>query len=237
MLLIRTDKREISFIVSILYYNVIQHFKREIVMSANVSKLVVMLEMQNAMNTKVHEQWFNQGFEWYRAIWVECAEMLDHYGWKWWKKQTPDTEQVILELVDIFHFGLSLRIDGETSFEVIAQQINAELNEVQKSEDFKQTLEVLAASAVADKHFNAQAFAGCMAQIGMDMKDLYRGYVGKNTLNFFRQDHGYKEGSYIKVWDDKEDNEHLVEVVKSLDTEHPDFAKHVYNGLETRYPS
>jgi hypothetical protein len=26
--------------------------------------------------------------------------MLDHYGWKWWKKQTPDTEQVILELVD-----------------------------------------------------------------------------------------------------------------------------------------
>lgn len=46
-----------------------------------------MLEMQNAMNTKVHEQWFSQGFEWYRAIWVECAEMLDHYGWKWWKNK------------------------------------------------------------------------------------------------------------------------------------------------------
>ncbi|MGJ8675396.1 MAG: dUTP diphosphatase, partial [Pseudoalteromonas sp.] len=27
-------------------------------MSANLNKLVVMLEMQNAMNTKVHEQWF-----------------------------------------------------------------------------------------------------------------------------------------------------------------------------------
>ena len=53
-------------------------------MSANLNKLVVMLEMQNAMNTKVHEQWFTQGFEWYRAIWVECAEMLDHHGWKWW---------------------------------------------------------------------------------------------------------------------------------------------------------
>lgn len=205
-------------------------------MSANSAKLVVMLEMQNAMNTKVHEQWFSQGFEWYRAIWVECAEMLDHYGWKWWKKQTPDTEQVILELVDIFHFGLSLRIDGETSYESLASQLDNELAQPLYAEDFKATLEVLAASAVADKTFNAAAFAGCMQQIGMTVDDLYRGYVGKNTLNFFRQDHGYKDGSYIKQWHGKEDNEHLVEVVKSLDTEHPDFAKLVYQGLQARYP-
>jgi dimeric dUTPase (all-alpha-NTP-PPase superfamily) len=205
-------------------------------MSANLNKLVVMLEMQNAMNTKVHEQWFSQGFEWYRAIWVECAEMLDHYGWKWWKKQTPDTEQVILELVDIFHFGLSLRIDGKTSYEQIATQLQTQMSAPQQGDDFKQTLELLAASAVANKTFNAAAFAGCMAQIGMDIDDLYRGYVGKNTLNFFRQDHGYKEGSYIKVWHGKEDNEHLVEVVKSLDTEHVDFAKQVYQGLVARYP-
>jgi len=205
-------------------------------MSANLNKLVVMLEMQNAMNTKVHEQWFTQGFEWYRAIWVECAEMLDHHGWKWWKKQTPDTEQVILELVDIFHFGLSLRIDGKTSYEDLAKQLEAELSNAQQADDFKQTLEILAASAVADKTFNAAAFAGCMAQMGMDIDDLYRGYVGKNTLNFFRQDHGYKDGSYIKEWNGQEDNEHLVEVVKSLVTEHADFAKLVYQGLEARYP-
>ena len=103
-------------------------------------------------------------------------------------------------------------------------------------DDFKQTLELLAASAVANKTFNAAAFAGCMAQIGMDIDDLYRGYVGKNTLNFFRQDHGYKDGSYVKVWHGQEDNEHLVEVVKSLDTEHADFAKLVYQGLVARYP-
>ncbi|TMO66784.1 dUTP diphosphatase [Pseudoalteromonas aurantia] len=206
-------------------------------MSANVTKLVVMLEMQNAMNTKVHEQWFNQGFDWYRAIWVECAEMLDHYGWKWWKKQTPDTEQVILELVDIFHFGLSLRIDGKTSYQALAEQLDTQLQQPQCGADFKQTLEQLAASAVAEKTFNAQAFAGCMQQIDMSIDDLYRGYVGKNTLNFFRQDHGYKDGTYIKVWNGQEDNEHLVEVVKSLDTEHPDFAKNVYAGLVARYPS
>ncbi|ASD65746.1 MULTISPECIES: dUTP diphosphatase [Pseudoalteromonas] len=206
-------------------------------MSANITKLVVMLEMQHAMNTKVHQQWFEQGFEWYRAIWVECAEMLDHYGWKWWKKQTPDTEQVILELVDIFHFGLSLRIDGETSFEQLATQLEAELAKPTTAEDFKETLELLASAAVTKREFDAHAFAGCMQQIGMSIDDLYRGYVGKNTLNFFRQDHGYKDGSYIKVWNGQEDNEHLVEVVKSLDTAHPDFKTHVYDGLKARYPA
>ena len=62
-----------------------------------------MLQLQEAMNIKVNPDWQNQGFEWYRAIWIECAEMLDHYGWKWWKKQDVDLPQVQLELVDIFH--------------------------------------------------------------------------------------------------------------------------------------
>ena len=206
-------------------------------MSADISKLATMLEMQNAMNTKIHPQWFEQGFEWYRAIWVECAEMLDHYGWKWWKKQTPDTDQVILELVDIFHFGIAMRIDGQTSYQALAEQLFADISQPVIGDDFKQTLELLAGSAVMEKRFNAAAFAGCMQQIGMSLDDLYRGYVGKNTLNFFRQDHGYKDGSYIKVWNGQEDNEHLVEVVKSLDTSHPEFAKQVYQGLEARYPA
>ena len=49
-----------------------------------------MLTMQDAMNSRVSETWRSNGYEWYRAIWVECAEMLDHHGWKWWKAQTKD---------------------------------------------------------------------------------------------------------------------------------------------------
>lgn len=52
-------------------------------------QLATMLELQGDMNTKVHADWQQQNFEWYRAIWVECAELLDHYGWKWWKKTDP----------------------------------------------------------------------------------------------------------------------------------------------------
>ena len=86
-------------------------------MSTAISKtaLVTMLDLQNRMNTKVHEQWVDQGYEWYRAIWIECGELMEHYGYKWWKKQTPDIEQVRLEIIDIWHFGLSALFDAAVS--------------------------------------------------------------------------------------------------------------------------
>jgi len=60
--------------------------------------------------------------------------------------------------------------------------------------------------------------------------------VGKNVLNFFRQDHGYKAGTYQKLWQGREDNEHLVEVLASLDMGAPDYSDLVYSGLLARYP-
>ena len=75
-----------------------------------------------------------------------------------------------------------------------------------------------------------------MQQIDMPFDELFISYVGKNVLNFFRQDHGYKEGSYHKQWNGKEDNEHLVEVVQTLDPNLEDFAQQVYQELSKRYP-
>jgi hypothetical protein len=66
---------------------------------------------------------------------------------------------------------------------------------------------------------------------------LYRQYVGKNVLNFFRQDHGYKEGTYKKLWNGREDNEHLVEVLNSLDISLSDYSDKIYASLKTRYPT
>ena len=89
-------------------------------------QLLVMLEMQDAMNARVNPDWRRAGNAWYRAIWTECAEMLDHYGWKWWKHQQPDLEQVKLELVDIMHFAMSdyLLQDDDAA---VAARIEAEL--------------------------------------------------------------------------------------------------------------
>lgn len=196
-----------------------------------------MLSLQDAMNSRVSETWRSNNYEWYRAIWVECAEMLDHHGWKWWKHQEIDVPQVQLELVDIFHFGLSLRLMTGQAVESIATELAEQLSKETNETDFKVALESLASDAVTNKSFNAAAFADCMRLMNMDLDELFRQYVGKNTLNFFRQDHGYKEGSYIKIWNGKEDNEVLADVVTTLDSSAEDFQKQLYSALESHYPS
>ena len=74
-----------------------------------------------------------------------------------------------------------------------------------------------------------------MLAAGLDFDSLYSAYVGKNVLNFFRQDNGYKDGSYVKNWAGKEDNEHLVELVAPLDKNAADFSDQVYRALSSRY--
>lgn len=196
-----------------------------------------MLTMQNAMNSRVSETWRVNNYEWYRAIWVECAEMLDHHGWKWWKHQKIDIAQVQLELVDIFHFGLSLRLMANDNIDEIIDELASELTRSSDESDFKIALENLASAAVSNKTFDAIALADCMRLMSMDLNELFRQYVGKNTLNFFRQDHGYKDGSYIKIWNGEEDNEILATLVNTLDASAGDFQQQLYKALEEKYPS
>ncbi|MDG1473779.1 MAG: dUTP diphosphatase, partial [Porticoccaceae bacterium] len=64
---------------------------------------------------------------------------------------------------------------------------------------------------------------------------LHVGYVGKNVLNFFRQDNGYQEGTYKKQWDGVEDNEHLINIVSELDTSAADFSEVLYTRMDQLY--
>lgn len=200
------------------------------------NKIRNMLSMQSNMNEKVNPDWLAENFAWYRAIWVESAELLDHHGWKWWKKQQPDIEQIKLELVDIWHFGLSLMLQLSGNTEELVEDISQKLMLIpQKSTHFLDNVEKFAANTLTSKSFSIRDFHQLLVDMDMDFNELYSKYVGKNVLNFFRQDHGYQDGTYIKVWHGKEDNECLVEVIAKLDSEHKDFKAHIYNGLKTRY--
>ena len=203
------------------------------------ARLNAMLDLQDAMNCKVNTDWRQQGFPWYRAIWVECAELLDHYGWKWWKHQQPDMEQVKLELIDIWHFGLSQLLLGDDSPEVVADKLVVVFNSVADSGggavDFRDQLEAFTLSTLSTRDFNPTEFAILLNTAGLDFDELYTRYIGKNVLNFFRQDHGYQDGFYSKVWAGREDNEHLVELSDELDSSDPGFKDALYTGLAARY--
>ena len=201
------------------------------------NKLLVMLELQDAMNSRVNSDWRDAKNEWYRAIWTECAEMLDHYGWKWWKHQQPDLDQVQLELVDIFHFAMSDYLLQGNDNEQTAARILDEMASPGQIDDIRQAIEAMAQSTIAEQSMHFSGFANIMRLIEMDFDQLYRLYVGKNVLNFFRQDHGYKDGTYLKVWQGREDNEHLAELLSSLDSDSLNFQDQVYQGLLSRYPA
>lgn len=198
--------------------------------------LINMLTMQHRMNSRVHEQWVEQHFEWYRAAWIECGELIDHYGFKWWKKQVPDMEQVRLEVIDIWHFGMSALFVENKPIDQIADEMARELEAHQPSGlGVREATEALALYCLQNKSFSVSLFWDLMLASELDFDQLYIAYVGKNVLNFFRQDHGYKEGTYLKTWHGREDNEHLVDLVAELDKTAEDFADQVYAALEGRY--
>ncbi|MEP5765535.1 MAG: dUTP diphosphatase [Halieaceae bacterium] len=198
--------------------------------------LLTMLEMQHRMNTRVHEDWINQQFEWYRAVWIECGELIEHFGYKWWKKQVPDMSQVQLEVIDIWHFGMSALFTADGGTEAVADQIMEQLAGYEPSgADVRDATESLALHSLETHSFCAARFWDLMAAAGLDFESLYRAYVGKNVLNFFRQDNGYQDGSYLKNWAGREDNEHLVELSETLDSDDPEFADSLYSALQQRY--
>lgn len=200
-------------------------------------KLLAMLQLQDEMNTRVHPAWREQGYEWYRAIWVECAELMDHFGWKWWKKQSPDREQVVLELIDIWHFGLSSLLQMESSVDVIADQLELAMATAAPKQDFREDVEAFVQQILISRKFDPALFNQLLCHMDISLDHLYRSYLGKNVLNFFRQDKGYKEGTYVKVWLGREDNMHLVEILDVLDSGSPTYRQDIYQALSERYPA
>ena len=198
-------------------------------------KIINMLELQDTMNSRVNAHWRSAGNEWYRAIWMEASEMLEHYGWKWWKKQEPELMQVKLEVVDIVHFALSIRLQQNQSLDEIAELIVADFDNSMQAEDIRKTIECLALLTLTDQGAHFSFIAGIMKYLEMPFDELYEIYVGKNVLNMFRQDNGYKEGTYNKVWNGREDNECLADIMKQLNAGSQTFQDDVYAALAQNY--
>ncbi len=222
------------------------------------NKVIAMMRLQDSMNKKVHEDWVAQRFEWYRAAWIECGELMDHLGYKWWKKQEAEVEQVKLEIIDIWHFAMSsyftASTDDEKQFlatcegvstaivqasELARSSFQFDINSEQWSAAQKNAIriatEAVAEASLAQKTVPVAEFWQLLSAAGLDLDSLYTAYIGKNVLNRFRQDHGYKSGTYQKTWHGREDNEHLAELVDALDADAPDFQDKVYQGLASIY--
>lgn len=212
------------------------------------SHLSSMLELQVDINSRVNPEWIGANYNWYRAIQVKGLEAIELHDWKWWKQRpAADMNQLRMELVDIWHFTLSTFLqDKQGNTNSALKEMLAEFNQHQKSVTFDNKCFELAQMPVLDKldllvglaaarRVSLALFDSLLADCEMSWTDLFKQYIGKNVLNFFRQDHGYKEGTYIDTWDYRKDNENLIELLEQLDLESSNIRDELYESLKAKY--
>lgn len=208
-----------------------------------------MFRLQNQINTLTNPNWIGAGQDWALAAAQESAEAIDHHGWKWWKnvEQVPDMDQLRMEQVDVFHFMLSAFIELGNEMGVMPENIFISEcrddvilfdSEAYKLADMTliQKLKLQAGLAYANR-FEPALFASIAVDIDLPSDKLYSMYLGKNVLNGFRQNNGYKEGNYIKIWaDGREDNQHLQQILDGLAETNTAYDETIlYEFLNDRY--
>ena len=215
--------------------------------SLQIEQAKQMLSLQARMNATVNPGWLTAGYPFLRAVVVEVGEALDHFGWKWWKKELPDIEQAGVELVDILHFMLSHELiqsqgDIESAAARIVSSSNPSLDTIMfdgarhrlDRSDPRRLFELLAGLAVCRRN-EFPVLEACFEALNLSWDVVLVQYVSKNVLNIFRQDNGYKAGTYVKQWDGREDNVHLLEIVSSINTNNKSFSADLYEALDARY--
>lgn len=150
--------------------------------------------------------------------------------------------QVHLELVDILHFGLSelLQLHGSavaaTTYAIAAYEEYAATTPIVTDVATRLSLiEAFAAETLSNRSFDLHTFANLAVAFELGEASLFEKYVGKNVLNTFRQDHGYKDGTYQKIWGGREDNEWLSEIASSIPKCASTFSVELYRQLTEKY--
>lgn len=202
-----------------------------------------MVELQHKFNKQVAEDYLDKNFNWNSAIIVESGELLESLGYKWWKKQIPDMDNVKVEAIDLLHFVISDTLNrnyiiDKTSPNIIEDTVK-EFTQYFTEDLFYPELEENEISILIDKlNFDDYGRFAIMKnlfkQLSMTNEDIYIAYIVKNCLNKFRQDNGYKEGTYVKIWNGREDNIVAYEVAKAIGTCEQLFDL-LYRNLETYY--
>lgn len=192
------------------------------------SELREMFALQLRLNVIIDgPDWISKNRDYLRAAAHESLELQGHVGWKWWKKQETNLTQAHIELVDIFHFMLSaLLVAGRGDIDQALLTYDLSSRGDETTNVFPDTGRATSLLG-RDLLERIDGFAGCCcfgvgymfvfhaicSELGLNWATLRRMYVGKNVLNIFRQDMGYKTGAYSGTWGTIEDNVYLEEIM------------------------
>jgi len=197
------------------------------------NKTIEMIELQKLLNNNLSggwDFWINRKMEngrtinWRRCIRQEASELIDSFNWKHWKdvNGTDDITNAQMECVDIWHFILSEEIQrmwdnpGVYTLENIHMEMELPLPTTSIFTPVDLTEQLI--EATFEGHSLISTFRYIMNSLDFSFEKLYEIYIGKNILNLFRYDNGYQQGTYVKVWNDGEDN-FWLDVILALEIE------------------
>lgn len=198
-----------------------------------------MVKLQHQFNKQVAEDYLDKNFNWNSAIIAESGELLDSLGYKWWKKQEPDMENVKVEAIDLLHFVISQNIQANyfdrpdyisKTIKDFEDMFLGKIEEFYDEKDIKFIIDALNLF-LHPRFFTMKVL---FKSLNMSNEDVYIAYITKNCLNKFRQDNGYKDGSYIKNWNGREDNIVAFEIANEWGADEELFEQ-LYLDLETYY--
>lgn len=220
-----------------------------------MNKILQMLHLQQTLNDNTNGLGWEKGItkngkqiDWKRCAYLECAELIESYPWKHWKNidALADYENIKIEAVDIWHFIMSeALVQKNDTIETLAKNIENIPNfqdfikesKVSREDYYAQITKVedLIKALFCDESLETliEKFITVAMQSNLNLDSLYTLYIGKNMLNKFRQDHGYKEGSYIKIWNGEEDNVKMQSILENDNNITPEL---LYKALEKAYP-
>ncbi|MCX7759918.1 MAG: dUTP diphosphatase [Hydrogenothermaceae bacterium] len=201
-------------------------------------KIKECLKLQEELNLKINQNWRldRKEEDFYRAIWLECAESMESLPWKWWKKMETDLENLEIEVADIFHFILSISLlKNDADLRYFKKAINSDFSNLEgiegdylnhyladvymrdKVDTYIFLIERVAEKSLRRDYNGTLFFFGLLVKELFDFNKLYLLYFGKNILNHIRQEMGYKTGDYKKVINGMEDNRYLIKLIQEIE--------------------
>ena len=156
--------------------------------------LKTMFDMQKMLDEAIYkEHQCEFSYEKTRlALMDEIGEMIHELkgNWCWWKKtQKPvDRAKVLEELVDCFHFGMSIDYHYY-KFDKAYERLGLYI------EGFKEMGKTMPLGVLVSNVMNEELCIARLIQItynlGFTIKEVYDAYLIKNAVNFRRLQEGY----------------------------------------------
>ena len=130
----------------------------------------------------------------YLALVEELGECVASMGYCDWKPAKRDAANIEIELVDIAVFAINLAYYA-TDIYVPATQHSIFDEKIL----IKEIIKALADGKYSDIYHMIFEYNPHLIEV----------LTAKQALNKLRQDYGYREGKYVKDWNDQEDNTYL----------------------------